>query len=84
MQHWWKDIDREKQRIRKNPVPVPIPSTNLIYTDLESSPGHWGWRPSSNNCLSLGTATKTKMNVNFVSLRSSYLKENTLHRHFND
>jgi len=48
------------------------------------SSGHCGGRPASNNCLSYGTATQTKMNVNLISLRILYLKENTLNRHVND
>jgi len=59
-------------------------SRNLKLTDLESSSGHCFSRPASNNCLSHSTAKKTKMNVNFISLRISYLKENTLRHHFID
>jgi hypothetical protein len=68
----------------QNHIPGHFSSTNLILTDLESSSGHCCGRPASNNCLSHGTATKTKINVNFIPLRISYLKENTLHRHVNN
>ena len=55
----------ESKVSRQNPIPGHFSSTNLILTDLESSSGHCDGRPASNNCLSNGTATKTKMNVNF-------------------